>query len=131
MPGTNYQSILDQCTEEASQARGDMARAMRDVDPEKLIAARNRDRDVREHVQAISDQRTYGSGCDFDPRGIRDLHGRGDDADQNKVRSGFYQHSNESAVYPEAGDSGVGHNRLEPEWASNGTMPRPAGRRRR
>jgi hypothetical protein len=96
-PGTNYQSILDECTEE--EARGDMARAMRDVDPVELNEARNRDRDVREHVQAISDQRAYGSGCDFDRRGNRDLE-TGDD--QRKVRSGAYQNTNTSPAYPVA-----------------------------
>jgi hypothetical protein len=97
MPGTNYQKVLDECTEEASAARGDMARAMRNVDPEKLNAARNRDRDVKEHCGAISDQRAYGSGCDFDRKGYRPLEA----GDKMKVYSGAYQNANTSAVYPE------------------------------
>jgi hypothetical protein len=57
-----------------------MAEAMRDVDPNRLNRSRAADAAIRQHMQAISDQRAYGSGCDFDPRGNRDLDQLGEGA---------------------------------------------------
>jgi hypothetical protein len=48
VPGTNYIKILDELTEAASRNRGDMAKAMRDVDPHKLNRARADDPAIRQ-----------------------------------------------------------------------------------
>jgi hypothetical protein len=89
MSGPFYTKVFQDLSDELSAARGRYAVAMANPkDTVELNEARAELTRLQERVGAISDQRAYGAGCDYDRRGIKDLHGYGKTGANDPVYGG-------------------------------------------
>jgi hypothetical protein len=80
---------LQDLANELAEARGRYAVAM--ANPKDTIELNEAKAELtrrEQEVGAISDKRAYGAGCDFDRRGIRDLHDHGETGANNELYAG-------------------------------------------
>ena len=124
MNGPFYTKVLQDLSDELSAARGRYAVAMANPkDTTALNEAKAELTRLEQEVGAISDKRAYGSGCDADRRGIRDLHGHGETSANDVLYAGTRRYLNQSTTEPHYDEAKVTGQVANVDWADD-KLPR-------
>jgi hypothetical protein len=116
--------VLQDAADALSEARGRFAVAMANPkDTIELNEAKAELARLQDIVGAISDQRAYGSGCDYDRRGHRDLHGHDETGANDVLYAGTRRYLDQDQTGAHVDEARVTNQRAQVDWDGD-NLPR-------